>query len=427
MQVLNSILNWFGTLGGPIIIMIGVFIIGLFLAKLKVMESFRSALYMACGLIGMNAILGLFASTMVPTVMAVVERTGLQLTILDMGVSSSHIFTFGFTLYSLFLPIGLAVNIAMIFLKLTDTLDVDIFNYFIWGITGVIVYYITGGNFLFAVIAFVINEVIVLKLADITAPKIQEFYGMPGISIPHGNAIVFAPIGMFVEMVINKIPGINKINFSASTVQKRFGSLVEPSLLGFVLGAIFGIIAKQPSGQVLMTGTTVAAFMILFPRMLSTLIEGIAPVAEGMRAFGQKHLNRNIHIGLDAGVLVGQPEVLSAGILLVPIVLLLAFLLPGNRVLPIADLAIATPFLITACIPFHKGNIFRGLISGTLVFAIALLITTNLAPINTFVGIQNGTPIVESGLWTSIGAFSSPFSWIIIKLFQLFTGFVVPN
>lgn len=427
MQFLNAILDWFGTLQGPIIIMIGIFIIGLFLAKQKFLGSFRSALYMACGLIGMNAILGLFASTMVPTVMAVVERTGLQLNIMDMGVSSTHIFTFGFPLYTLFLPIGLAVNIVMIVLKLTDTFDVDIFNYFIWGITGMIVYYITGGSFLFAALAFILNEIIVLKLADITAPKIQKFYGMPGVSIPHGNAIVFAPIGMLVEFIIDKIPGLNKIDFSAEAVQKRFGRIVEPSLLGFVLGVIFGIVAGQPSGQVMMTGATVAAFMILFPKMLSTLIEGISPVADGMREFSQKYLKRDIHIGLDAGVLIGQPEVLSTGILLVPIVLLLAFILPGNRVLPLADLAIATPFFVTACMPYHKGNIFRGLISGVLIFAVALLITTNLAPINTWVGIQNSTPIVESGLWTSLGGLSSPFSWVIIKIFQLISGFTIPG
>ncbi len=427
MQFLNAILDWFGTLQGPIITLIGIFLIALFLAKIKVLGSFRSALYMACGLIGMNAILGVFASTMVPTVMAVIEKTGLQLTIMDMGVSSTHLFTFGFPMYTLFLPIGLAVNVLLIVLKLTDTFDVDIFNYFIWGITGVIVYYITGGNFGFAVLAFVLNEVVVLKLADITAPKIQEFYGMPGVSIPHGNAIVFAPVGMFVEFVINRIPGLRKIDFSAASVQKRFGRLVEPSLLGFFLGVVFGIVAGQPSGQVMMTGATVAAFMILFPKMLSTLIEGITPVAEGMRSFSQKYLKRDIHIGLDAGVLIGQPEVLSTGILLVPIVLLLAFILPGNRVLPLADLAIATPFLITACMPYHKGNMFRGLVSGILVFAIALLITTNLAPINSWVGIENGTPIVESGLWTSVGGLSSPFSWVIIKLFQLISGFSIPG
>jgi PTS system galactitol-specific IIC component len=250
---------------------------------------------------------------------------------------------------------------------------------------------------------------------------------MPGVSIPHGNAIVFAPVGMFVEFVINRIPGLRKIDFSAASVQKRFGRLVEPSLLGFFLGVVFGIVAGQPSGQVMMTGATVAAFMILFPKMLSTLIEGITPVAEGMRSFSQKYLKRDIHIGLDAGVLIGQPEVLSTGILLVPIVLLLAFILPGNRVLPLADLAIATPFLITACMPYHKGNMFRGLVSGILVFAIALLITTNLAPINSWVGIENGTPIVESGLWTSVGGLSSPFSWVIIKLFQLISGFSIPG
>ena len=94
-------------------------------------------------------------------------------------------------------------------------------------------------------------------------------------------------------------------------------------------------------GECVELAATIAAFMILFPKMLGTLIEGIQPVADGMRETTEKFLHRQLNIGLDAAILVGMPDVMATGILLVPVVILLAFTLPGNRVMPLADLAIA--------------------------------------------------------------------------------------
>ena len=69
-----------------------------------------------------------------------------------------------------------------------------------------------------------------------------------------------------------------------------------------------------------------------------------------------------------------MPDVMATGILLTPVTLLLAFILPGNRVVPMADLAIACPFLISCCMPFCKKNIFRGFICGLIVMTIALYV-----------------------------------------------------
>lgn len=422
MSFINSIFGWYSSQVPAIMVVIAILLIGIIIARLNIITAIRSAIYVGVGIVGLNAMIGMFASVVIPTLMQVIERTGMKLQYLDFGVTAMQSsIVFPLEIFALLLPVGLIVNAIMIFLKLTDTFDVDIFNYWIWGITGALVYFLTG-SVIWAMVAYIINEIIVLKMADFTAPIVQKYYGIEGVSIPHGNAVVFAPIGYIVDKVIDKIPVLNKININPETIQSRFGTYVEPSLLGFVMGIVFGIVAGYDSTQVLNVAITIAAFMILFPRMLSCLIEGITPVSEGMREITEKKFKRKIHIGLDAAILVGMPSVLSTGILLVPIILLLAFILPGNKVLPLADLAIAAPFLITLCMPYCKGNIFKGLISGTIVFILALYIAGDLAPIISETAVMNGLPVGEPGtIWTSLGGASSPVIWVLVKIAQLFS------
>lgn len=90
---------------------------------------------------------------------------------------------------------------------------------------------------------------------------------------------------------------------------------------------------------------TVAAIMVLFPRMIRLIVEGLMPISDGARKFFQKHFKgREVFIGLDTAVTLGHPTTIAVGLLLIPIMLILASILPGNKVLPLADLPVA-PFL----------------------------------------------------------------------------------
>lgn len=190
-------------------VMIGIFLVGLLLARLKVLDALRSAIYVAAAIVGMNAMVGIFSGAARGDVLQlVVESTGLKLNIIDLGVGSSYASVlFPLSFYSILLVVGLLVNAAMILLKFTDTFDVDVFNYSVWTLAASYVWVITGSIPL-AILAYAINEVIVLKFANLTAPAIEKAYGLDGVSIPHGNAVIFAPVGMFVNWVIEKIPAL---------------------------------------------------------------------------------------------------------------------------------------------------------------------------------------------------------------------------
>lgn len=418
MDLFMSAVNWYGALPSAVMIAIGIFLVAIIVGRLKPLEALKASIYVGGGMIGINTMTNMFAGAVAPVLSTVVTNLGLNLDVLDLGIGSMQAsVTFPMNFYAILLPIGLAVNLVMIFTKLTDTFDVDIFNYFVWSLSSGFVMALTG-SLPFAIAAFIITEIVCLKLADITQPAIEEAYGLVGVSIPHGNAVVFAPIGMAVNAVIEKIPALAKIDWSTDFIEQKFGGLVQPSTIGFVVGIGFGIAGGLDFGGTVNLAITVAAFMIIFPKVLGTLIEGVQPVADGMREVTEKKLNRDLHIGLDAAVLVGMPDVMATGILLTPVTLLLAFILPGNRVVPMADLAIACPFLISCCMPFCKKNIFRGFICGLIVMTIALYVCTFTAEAYTAIAARNGLPFETVS--TSLGGSSTWLSAIFAAIASLF-------
>ena len=421
MEVIRSALDWYAQLPASVMIMLGIFVVAFALARLTLFKSLRSSVYVAAGMIGMGTMIGMFLGQVAPIMTKVIENTGLKLDVIDAGVGTQTSVMFALSFYALLLPVGLAVNVVMLLLKWTSTFNVDIWNYNVMAMTSSFVLVITE-NIALAILGFAITMVIILKLADFTAPAIQKAYGIEGISIPHASSVIFAPVAIAVNWVIEKIPGVRDIDWSPEVIETQTRGVIQPWTIGLVLGVVLGIVGGASFGEVLLIGTTTAAFMILFPKVLGLLVEGIQPVADGMRERSGKLLKREVNIGLDAAILVGTPSVMVTGMLLVPVILLLAFTLPGNRVMPFADLAIAGPFLMTCCMPYLKMNIFRGLICGTVVFTLVLYTATATVGWYNAAAAMNGLPFDTEV--TSMGIASSWVSWLLATITELGTSLV---
>ena len=85
---------------------------------------------------------------------------------------------------------------------------------------------------------------------------------------------------------------------------------------------------------------------------------------------------------MDDGVGFGEPATIIAGLILVPIMVLISLILPGNRALPVVDL-IAIPFMIEAMIAVSKGNILKAILNGIVWFSLGLYAASALGPIYT--------------------------------------------
>lgn len=405
---MDAILGFFTFIQGlgvsvmmPIIITIIGTVLGAGFSK-----SLKAGLTVGVGFIGLNLIINnLLGVNLAPAVETMVERFGLALSIIDVGWPASSAIAMGSTVGLFIIPLGLIVNLLMLLTNTTQTVDVDIWNYWHFAFTGAIVAIITD-NIMIGFAAAIINEVVVLILGDITAPQVEKSLGMPGVSLPHGFTAAFAPIAMAVNWLIDKIPGVRDINLDVESMQKKFGVFGEPLFVGTVIGMVIGCVAYFDAAdiagsitKILVLGVSLGAVLVLIPRMASLLMEGLLPISDAASEFIQKRFqNRGkIYIGLDSAVGVGHPVTLSLALILIPVMLLLAVALQplGNQVIPFGDLSTAT-YMLVLITPIVNQNGFRGLIVGIIVLAIGLLISTYMAPFQTAAALQSGFDVAAA-------------------------------
>lgn len=118
-------------------------------------------------------------------------------------------------------------------------------------------------------------------------------------------------------------------------------------VLGLILGAGLGALAGYEPNKIITLGVNMAAVMFILPRMVRILMEGLMPLSEDAKKFlAKKFPGKEVNIGMDAAIATGSPMVISAALIMIPVTLLLAVILPGNRVLPLVDLATLPFFMI---------------------------------------------------------------------------------
>jgi len=360
---------------------------------------------------------------MVPVVNNMVEATGSNLSILDVGWGVAAAIAFGTTAGSLVILVCLGTNIIMLALKLTKTLNVDIWNFWNQAFTASVCY-IASGSMAWAMVAAAIHTIYELWIADITAKQVQEFYNLPGISIPHGWAVTSVPIIAAVNWVLDRIPGVKDIHWDESNIREKWGIFGEPLFLGVLLGigvGLFGGLWKDPA-KLITLGITVGTAMILIPKVIGFFMEALTPIAESAKEFMKNRFGgREFYIGLDSAVLIGHPITVAAGIIMIPIVLGLALILPGNRVLPFGDLA--STFYFVAMAPFmSKGNLFRSIVCGTVIFVVVLYACTSFGSSLTQMAMDIGYAIPEGAVDITGLSAGNWLSAILFQIGRLFGG-----
>lgn len=365
---------------GPTVMLPIVMLILALCFRVKFTKALRSALTIGIGFVGIFAIFDILTSSVGPAAKAMVENAGVNLPVVDLGWPPLSAITWAGPIAPFVIPLTILINIVMLTLNKTKTVDVDLWNYWHFALAGTLVYYATG-SFWMGILASGITAVIILKLADWSAPMIQKYFNLPGISLPTLSSVVFFPIGLLGDKIIDKIPVIRKWDINPETVQKRFGIFGEPMMVGLLLGVLLGIVAGYDLKGVLMLGINIGAVMFIFPRMVRILMEGLMPLSDAIKGFLHKRFpeRKDLFIGLDIAVAIGNPSIISTALLLTPITVLTAFILPGNQTLPMGDLA-NLAVMISMVVLATKGNVFRSLLIGIPIIIGDLLIATALAP-----------------------------------------------
>ncbi|MGY3745727.1 PTS galactitol transporter subunit IIC [Vagococcus salmoninarum] len=413
-------LQWFVDLGSIVVLPILIFIFGMVLGA-KPAKAFQSALTVGVGFVGLNLVIDLLSTSLGSAAQAMVERFGLSLTTIDVGWPAAAAISYGTILGTLTIPIGVILNIVLIVFGLTKTLNIDVWNFWHGAFVASLIYALTG-NFWMGLLAAVIYLMMMLLFADILGPVIKKFYGFPNITFPHGTAVPGFIFALPFNWLFDRIPGIKDWKADPETIQKKFGIFGDSTVMGFIIGLVIGVLAGYDVAGVGQLAVKTGAVMVLMPKMVALLMEGLTPISEAANEFVQKKFpGRELFIGMDAALSVGHPAVLSSSLLLVPITILLAVILPGNTTLPFGDLA-TIPFVVCLMAAVFKGNIVRTVLTGTVYMTTILYITSWVAPLVTMAaqaanfdlaGNTSITALAEGGLWTTLVyvGLTKLFSW----------------
>jgi len=420
MDFISEIFSYISGLGSYVMIPIMITIVGL-VVRLKPLRALKAGITVGVGLIGLDLVLGLIWTNISPVANIFVDKFSLNLTTIDTGWGAAAGLAFSTTVGSFIIPFIIIVNIVLLTLKVTKTVNIDIWNYWHYAFSGATVYMLTN-NLVYAFIAAAVHCAISLKIADMTAPIVQDALGIPGISIPQGFAVSTVPIYALLNKVYDVILPWTKEKKEEDIDTSKFSFISvisDPVFLGLIIGIILGISVAYPIGGSLKLGMSMAALMFLLPRVTKIIMEGLLPISEQTKEFMQKrYKGSEFYIGLDSAVLLGLPTTVSVGLLLIPIALFLAMILPLNTTLPLGDLA-ATAFFISMATPMHKGNFLRTLISGTLMMSIVLLAASFFAPMITTFAKGGGVAIPSGAVQVTALSAGNLFALIIYQLNRL--------
>ena len=126
---------------------------------------------------------------------------------------------------------------------------------------------------------------------------------------------------------------------------------------------------------------------------------------------------KNFYISLDPAVYFGEEANLTSGLILIPIILVIAIIQPGNRILPLADLA-AMPFMVIGITAVMKGNIFGTVVTGAIWYTIGQGLNSTILEVFTKAAATAGVKEAASGsLVTAWTLGSVPFGWLGYKAF----------
>ena len=378
LKAISDAIQYIIDMGASVMLPIVIAIISICIG-IKVGKAIRSGLMIGVGFVGLSLIVDMMNAELGPAAQKMSERFGLSLSVVDIGWPGASPMTWSSNIATLAIPVAIAVNILMLLLKLTRTVNIDIWNIWHMTFTGAIAYAVTG-NFWLGVLGVVIHAAISYKLGDLWAPLLADYFELDGLTVPHGTAAYMAPFACVIDVIIEKIPGLNKIDVSADSLQEKVGVLGEPIVIGGILGAVVGFLAGYGPQEALPLGVKMSAVMVLMPKVVKCIMDGLLPLSERAKELLTKKFgNSEFYIGLDPAILLGDSQVVTAGLIFIPLTLLIAVLVPGNRVLPFGDLA-TIGFFIAIAVAVHNGNLFRTLFSGSLIMFVTIWIANQTIP-----------------------------------------------
>ena len=418
---MEQVFSYIISLGASVMMPILFTIIGLCIG-MKFGKSLKSGLYVGVGFVGLGIVTALLTNNFGNPLSEISRLYDLQLGVFDMGWPAAAAVAYNTAVGALIIPICLGVNFLMLITKTTRTVNIDLWNYWHFAFIGAVAYFVMDQSLAWGYFAAIVCYINTLVMADLTADRFQRYYDMEGISIPHPFVQSFTLFAMLINKGLDKIPGFSKLDIDAEGLKKKFGVLGEPLVLGVIVGALIGALAQLDIKKILFLGVTMGAVMELIPRITRLFIDGLMPISEKTQEVVKRKFNgKKVYIGMSPALVIGHPTTLVVSLLLIPVTLGMAVVLPGNEFLPLASLA-GMFYVFVMVLPYTKGNVVKTFIVGLIALAVGLYFVTDMAPAFTQAAHtvfeqtgDNAAKIPEGFEAGAIDFASSLFGWVIYK------------
>ncbi|MDI7815388.1 PTS transporter subunit IIC [Clostridioides difficile] len=419
LEFMKSIIDTFGS---AIIVPIIIFIIAK-IFKVTTKKSFLSAVYAGVALQGFTLILNSFTPIITPVINRMVESTGVNLPVFDVGWQATSLVAFSTSAGMIYLGLGILLQTILFLVKWTDVFQPsDLWNNYSYMVWGAMVIGVTG-NFPLGIGCMVLLNLYSLLISELVAKRWSSYYRYPNCTIIAMHNVEASVFAVFADPIYNKL-GLNKIKLNPKELEKKLGFLGEPITLGLFLGMFIGILGNMTRintmeawGEIMKVGISTSAVMAIFPKVASMFAQAFAPITEAARKIMQKAGNREWYIAVNDAVGYGEPATLISGLILIPIMLVVAMILPGNKVLPVVDL-LAIPYMVQGLVAIHNGNIPKVLVSGIIWFGLGLYICTSTAPLFTDMATGIGVAIPAGAmLITSFNILGKPLMGLVFFAF----------
>ena len=418
MDAIATFIAWFFEFKAFVMLPV-IFLLIAAVARMRIGSAVSNALKIGAGFAGIFMIFDAFLGMLRPAIASMVASRGLNFPVVDAGWPPLAAITWSSWIAPVVILLVIAINIAMLLLRTTTVLYIDIWNYWHFALIASMLLAV-GAHPAVALAGAAFAAVIVIKTTEWTAPYVKRETGIEGVAVSPLTVSGFLPWAIAVDRVLDAIPFVRSIRWDPSRGGSRWAKAGDPMIIGFGLGALLGFLAGYEFKETAELAVKIAAVMFVLPRCGGLIGEGTGAISLAVQErlsplFG----GRRIFISMDTGFLMTNASVIVTGLALMPISLLIAFILPGNKILPAGDLPNLMSIMsviVIAC----GGNVFRALIAAIPVVAAFLLVATRLAPLITELAAKAGA-LESVGAGTVVSSFTdggNPLRWWIFELFR---------
>ena len=418
MDILKSILDSFFEFKAYIMLPVFIIIIGLII-RMKIGPLLKAALQLGTGFAGVFIVFGFFVDNIRPAVESIISIRGLDFPVLDVGWPPLAAITWSSPFAALSIPLIILINIVLIVFKMSRTIYIDLWNYWHMALIGAILFGVTESWWI-ALTAIVLLTVFTIKTADWSTPYVKRETGIDGVTISPVSVVGLLPFAELMDALFDRIPVVKNWSFNPHSGKSRWTALADPILIGFLMGVLLALAAGYEVKAVPELGIHIAAVMFLLPKCGELIGEGIAPVSREMKERIQSWLpgREGLSVAVDTGILMNNKSVIVTGLILMPVSLGIALILPGNRTLPLGDLPNLIS-LMSVTVLIFRGNVIRSVLTGIPIVTTFLLISSHMAELYTQLSRTTGMEMGEGQLIT---AFTDGGHHMRFYLFELFTG-----